>query len=155
MQNLNLRSPLFPINPTMRPVSLPDNPILIPARPIQQDDNIVGAYTDEHGCRPSAGYTWCPKENRCVRIWELAKDMNLNNNEAIVYCNYPETSKQAEHSVQQKTISSSNKVKSFWTKHRMLIYIILSIVVLLVLIIVFFSIFRHKSVSNRFSRKRR
>jgi putative lipoprotein len=33
-----------------------------------------GADRDEHGCIGSAGYSWCEKEGRCVRPWELAKE---------------------------------------------------------------------------------
>lgn len=33
----------------------------------------VGADRDAHGCIGSAGYSWCAKENSCVRPWELAK----------------------------------------------------------------------------------
>jgi len=32
---------------------------------------LVGADADEHGCRPSAGYRWCPSTSACVRPWEL------------------------------------------------------------------------------------
>lgn len=33
-------------------------------------DNLVGSYRDEHGCIPSAGYTWCEPKAKCLRIWE-------------------------------------------------------------------------------------
>jgi len=33
-----------------------------------------GADRDEHGCIRSAGYSWCAKEGKCVRPWELAKE---------------------------------------------------------------------------------
>jgi putative lipoprotein len=36
--------------------------------------NTPGADRDEHGCIGSAGYTWCAKEGKCVRPWELAKE---------------------------------------------------------------------------------
>jgi hypothetical protein len=32
--------------------------------------NIVGNDRDEHGCIPSAGYTWCEEKQKCLRIWE-------------------------------------------------------------------------------------
>jgi hypothetical protein len=38
----------------------------------------VGGDSDAHGCKASAGYTWCAKENRCVRPWELAKEKGFD-----------------------------------------------------------------------------
>jgi len=34
-------------------------------------DGFVGGDEDENGCLGSAGYTWCEKQNDCVRSWEL------------------------------------------------------------------------------------
>jgi putative lipoprotein len=34
----------------------------------------TGSDRDEYGCIGSAGYTWCAKEGKCVRPWELAKE---------------------------------------------------------------------------------
>lgn len=31
---------------------------------------IVGNDIDEHGCKPSTGYTWCPSTGQCQRMWE-------------------------------------------------------------------------------------
>lgn len=31
---------------------------------------LVGGDRDAHGCIGSAGYTWCPKQATCLRIWE-------------------------------------------------------------------------------------
>jgi hypothetical protein len=31
---------------------------------------IVGGDKDEHGCIPSAGYTWCEAKQKCIRQWE-------------------------------------------------------------------------------------
>lgn len=34
-------------------------------------DNLnVGGDKDEHGCIGSAGYVWCEKKQKCIRIWE-------------------------------------------------------------------------------------
>jgi hypothetical protein len=38
----------------------------------------VGGDSDEHGCKASAGYSWCAHENACIRPWELARQHNLN-----------------------------------------------------------------------------
>ncbi|AUB80725.1 peptidase [Candidatus Thiodictyon syntrophicum] len=47
-----------------------------------------GADRDAHGCIGSAGYSWCARENKCVRPWELAKDKGLASTEAAfdAYC---------------------------------------------------------------------
>ena len=34
------------------------------------DEPIVGGDRDEHGCIPSAGYTWCEAKQKCLRAWE-------------------------------------------------------------------------------------
>ncbi len=31
---------------------------------------IVGGDLDIHGCKASAGYTWCSSNNKCIRSWE-------------------------------------------------------------------------------------
>ncbi len=34
------------------------------------NDNPLGSDRDEHGCIPSAGYSWCEPKNKCLRLWE-------------------------------------------------------------------------------------
>ncbi len=34
------------------------------------ENQIVGDDKDEHGCIPSAGYTWCEAKQKCLRPWE-------------------------------------------------------------------------------------
>lgn len=46
-----------------------------PARAEQK----VGGDRDEHGCIPSAGYSWCERTARCERPWELAKEKGFPN----------------------------------------------------------------------------
>ena len=43
---------------------------------------------DEHGCIRSAGYSWCAKEGKCVRPWELAKEKGFASTEEAfrAYC---------------------------------------------------------------------
>ena len=43
-----------------------------PVAPLPQ--NLPGSDRDEHGCIPSAGYSWCAKENACKRPWELSAE---------------------------------------------------------------------------------
>ncbi len=31
----------------------------------------IGGQTDEHGCLPAAGYTWCESRRECLRTWEV------------------------------------------------------------------------------------
>ncbi|HSB47118.1 MAG TPA: hypothetical protein VLD37_03825 [Candidatus Bilamarchaeum sp.] len=53
---------------------------------------MVGNDTDEHGCKPSAGYTWCDILKQCVRNWETeckapaytVKPMNTSLGEILV-----------------------------------------------------------------------
>ena len=47
-----------------------------------------GADRDEHGCIRSAGYSWCAKEEKCVRPWELAKEKGFASTEEAfrAYC---------------------------------------------------------------------
>ncbi|HLO78912.1 MAG TPA: hypothetical protein VK196_20840 [Magnetospirillum sp.] len=49
---------------------------------------IVGADRDSHGCIGSAGYSWCAAEGECVRSWELARKLSLEEGEAAFtrYC---------------------------------------------------------------------
>ncbi|WP_066059538.1 hypothetical protein [Halioglobus sp. HI00S01] len=42
----------------------------------------VGSDVDEHGCKASAGYSWCAKTQQCERPWELAKQQGFENSEA-------------------------------------------------------------------------
>jgi len=30
----------------------------------------IGGDRDEHGCLPTAGYTWCESKQKCLRLWE-------------------------------------------------------------------------------------
>lgn len=31
---------------------------------------LLGGDRDEHGCIPSAGYSWCEVKKKCLRVWE-------------------------------------------------------------------------------------
>jgi hypothetical protein len=30
----------------------------------------IGGDSDAHGCKASAGYTWCESKQKCIRMWE-------------------------------------------------------------------------------------
>lgn len=38
--------------------------------PTAKPENLVGNDRDEHGCIPSAGYSWCELKQKCLRTWE-------------------------------------------------------------------------------------
>lgn len=38
--------------------------------PTVKDEPLVGNDSDEHGCKGSAGYSWCEIKQKCLRIWE-------------------------------------------------------------------------------------
>jgi uncharacterized lipoprotein YbaY len=54
----------------------------------QLPDITPGADRDEHGCIGSAGYSWCAKEEKCVRPWELAREKGFASTEEAfrAYC---------------------------------------------------------------------
>ncbi|MFH0952192.1 MAG: hypothetical protein V1838_03290 [Patescibacteria group bacterium] len=37
---------------------------------ISDADQLLGGDEDEHGCKPSAGYSWCEIKQKCLRTWE-------------------------------------------------------------------------------------
>ena len=61
-----------------------------PVRPDTQA-RPIGGDRDADGCLPAAGYTWCPRENACLRPWELAKSKGFaDTQEAFAsYCALP------------------------------------------------------------------
>ena len=54
----------------------------------QRPASTPGADRDEHGCVRSAGYSWCAREHKCVRPWELAKEKGFASTEEAfrAYC---------------------------------------------------------------------
>eukprot|EP01090_Pellita_catalonica_P010766 TRINITY_DN2220_c0_g1_i1.p1 TRINITY_DN2220_c0_g1~~TRINITY_DN2220_c0_g1_i1.p1 ORF type:complete len:279 (-),score=50.57 TRINITY_DN2220_c0_g1_i1:73-909(-) len=46
----------------------------------------AGGDRGSNGCIPSAGYTWCAKENKCIRAWELAKKVQMDVKDMAAYC---------------------------------------------------------------------
>ena len=43
---------------------------------VESKKEIVGADADEHGCKPSAGYTWSELRKECVRLFEIGTRLN-------------------------------------------------------------------------------
>ncbi|WP_242112160.1 peptidase [Luteimonas aquatica] len=50
-----------------------DAPPAAPVADTPASPPMPGSDQDAHGCKPSAGYTWCAATNRCERAWELAE----------------------------------------------------------------------------------
>lgn len=71
--------PLTPPTPPPMPAAAPAPSVAAPP-----SAPAVGSDRDVHGCLGSGGYQWCPKENRCVRMWELAKEKGMDSAEE--YC---------------------------------------------------------------------
>ena len=44
---------------------------------INTQEPIVGSDTDGHGCKGSAGYSWCEAKQKCLRVWEEPCDAKL------------------------------------------------------------------------------
>ena len=40
----------------------------------ENQKNLVGNDRDKYGCIPSAGYSWCEKRKKCIRVWEKKCD---------------------------------------------------------------------------------
>jgi hypothetical protein len=36
----------------------------------EMEEQLLGGDRDEHGCIPSAGYSWCEAKQKCIRPWE-------------------------------------------------------------------------------------
>lgn len=49
---------------------------------VYQAKTLVGNDNDEHGCKGSAGYTWCNSTHQCERPWLLAQQQNFTNDSA-------------------------------------------------------------------------
>jgi len=37
-----------------------------------QEEPLIGGQRDEYGCLGPAGYSWCEKKQKCLRVWEEA-----------------------------------------------------------------------------------
>jgi len=49
--------------------------------PGQGNNQMIGNDSDEHGCKGSAGYTWCENMDECIRSWETnCSEFGLTNN---------------------------------------------------------------------------
>jgi hypothetical protein len=60
---------------------------------------IVGNDRDEHGCIPSAGYSWCEEKQKCIRPWE---EKCLENSSAVGSANSQEVRARVEEKLQSR-----------------------------------------------------
>lgn len=46
--------------------------IMVTPTPFEEkpEEQLVGNDEDEHGCKASAGYSWCEAKQKCLRTWE-------------------------------------------------------------------------------------
>jgi hypothetical protein len=61
-----------------------------PAADTKGAQGLVGGDTDVHGCKGSAGYTWCEAKKKCIRLWEdrcEAEAGKVYKSRSIEYCN--------------------------------------------------------------------
>jgi hypothetical protein len=42
-------------------------------------ETIIGNDSDIHGCKASAGYSWCEKKQKCIRTWEESCNIESEN----------------------------------------------------------------------------
>ncbi len=59
-------------------------------------DILVGNDRDEHGCIPSAGYTWSSIKNECIRVFELPLQLKTLDEKSIIGVTFSESMKIAE-----------------------------------------------------------
>ncbi len=71
----NPSDPVPPSDPAMPPHPVPETsvPALVPKA---QAAPLVGADSDVHGCKTSAGYTWSPLQEKCLRLFESGKRLD-------------------------------------------------------------------------------
>lgn len=64
----------------MRQVAIPVLALLVASCTAgPQEQPVVGADRDAHGCIGSAGYSWCESTQQCERPWELAQSQGFEN----------------------------------------------------------------------------
>lgn len=73
---------------SQKTIETPPTPSAAPVVPAPVPIPAPGSDRDAHGCIPSAGYSWCAKENSCVRPWELAAKKSFKNTQEAyeAYC---------------------------------------------------------------------
>ena len=68
----------FKIDP-MKIKDIPVYAVVHKGEMVVNEQKLVGADKDAHGCIGSAGFKWCAKTKQCERPWELAKKEKFAN----------------------------------------------------------------------------
>lgn len=71
----------------------------------------IGGDTDEHGCLPAAGYSWCELKQKCLRLWEEPCDSALNLSQARAIA---KNSSCMDIGNMTNTSSYNNYTKTWW-----------------------------------------
>jgi len=69
----------------------------------------IGGETDEHGCLPAAGYTWCESKQKCLRTWE--EECSLTIEQAIEIA---QNSECAEQGILTNNYFYNDATKTWW-----------------------------------------
>ncbi len=56
-------------NSAEKPVA-EQTPTIEPNKSVEVEPPLLGNDSDEHGCKASAGYSWCEPLKKCIRPWE-------------------------------------------------------------------------------------
>jgi hypothetical protein len=51
----------------------------------RNESRLVGNDSDEHGCKASAGYSWCGEREKCIRVWEENCTAKNNTNKNMTF----------------------------------------------------------------------
>lgn len=54
----------------------------------KQKENLVGADSDSHGCKASAGYTWSTLKKECIRVFEGTKLSHYDDGKTYTTASY-------------------------------------------------------------------
>ncbi len=79
---------------------------------------LIGGDRDEHGCLPSAGYTWSYALHDCVRIWEVGD--RFENTQEYVFLVFSSDSTFAEIFTTKENIllRRQNRKSNTWTRRK-------------------------------------
>ncbi len=72
---------------------------------------IVGNDSDAHGCKGSAGYTWCEAKQACIRPWEEPCEGNLTDSQVMAIAQSSECAKDGNLSDQ---ITFNSNSDTYW-----------------------------------------
>ncbi len=77
----------------------------------ENNSMVVGNDSDIHGCKGSAGYTWCDAKQACIRPWEEPCEGNLTDSQVMAIAQGSNCSKDGNLSDQ---ITFNNNSNTYW-----------------------------------------